>query len=359
MPLYFVLTSQVTSPQLEYEDLASITEKSDGYIATVHGVITSVSPMKGKPAKKYFDGNIADGKKSLRFVGFSQDKVKILEDYAASKQPVTLTNCCIKQARHGNRLEVIIGDYTDIYMSSKLFAVSEEVDKVEPEIKEINIGNLQDQPRFQKVSLSAKIIEVDEVVTLDDGRKVQNAVISDVTGRAKLSLWEESINLIQLNNCYKFNNLMVKTHDTVFTPRIGLVVEKIEEIDALPLLQSIKTTKNLSNAQVIAVTDFTSGNLCINCNKSILDSLKDLPTLGRCPKCLSTALKNHCKFQVSATLHVAADTFKFRLFGSGVILSAIAEKELKEITEVSLLTALPFNATYSPLTMTVTNVSRF
>lgn len=110
---------------------------------------------------------------------------------------MALENCCIKQAKYGSQLEVIVGDRTDVTKSAKTFDIDDESIVAEHETKAITIGELQDQPPFTKISTSAKIIEVDEIVTLHDGKKVQNVVLSDTTGRATLSLWE-NINLVKL-----------------------------------------------------------------------------------------------------------------------------------------------------------------
>lgn len=108
---------------MEFDDISSIDEASDGYEATVHGVITSVSPMKGQSYKKYFDGYVTDGQKKLRFVGFSPEKAKQLDDFANDKQSVVLKKCCIKNVRSGNQLEILVGDYTDISKSAKIYTL--------------------------------------------------------------------------------------------------------------------------------------------------------------------------------------------------------------------------------------------
>lgn len=103
---------------------------------------------------------------------------------------------------------------------------------------------------------------MDEISTLYDGRKVQKGVISDSTGRAKLSLWEENITLVELQNSYSFTNLTVKPYNgynSLFTPRSGFKVVKIDHVDqALPLLESIKKTKTLHDAHIVAVTNFSN-----------------------------------------------------------------------------------------------------
>ncbi len=348
--------------RIEYADVTSVVEESEGYSATVHGMVTSVSPMKGKSATKFFDGYVTDGATKLRFVGFNVDKAKQLEQHANDNETVELANCRIKHALHGNQLEIIVGDRTDISKSALTFEVEDtDINVAEPETKSIKLSELQDLPPYQKIETSAKIIEMDEIVTLDDGRRVQNAVISDSTGRANLSLWEESITLVELDKCYTFSNLIVKPfneHNTLFTPKSGLTVDSIDNMDALPLLESIKKSKNLTNAQVIAVTKFSSGHACLNCIKFKLDSLEDDPNLGKCPDCHSTVLLRSCTFHVTALLHVTANGFRFQLFASGANLSAIAEKELEEVTELALLRAPMFNATYSTTNMTITNITR-
>lgn len=59
---------------MEYEDVISVQEENNGYGATIHGIVTSVSPMKGKSATKFFDGYVSDGKKKIRFIGFNSER---------------------------------------------------------------------------------------------------------------------------------------------------------------------------------------------------------------------------------------------------------------------------------------------
>lgn len=80
---------------IEFEDLSLIKEPETK--ATIHGVVTSLSPMK-KDSKKCFDGYMSDGRKKMRFVGFQQDKEAKLAEFTKGGQPVVLSNCSIKKA---------------------------------------------------------------------------------------------------------------------------------------------------------------------------------------------------------------------------------------------------------------------
>ena len=52
-----------------FDDIVSINEPSSS--ATVHGGVTSLSPMKKGKSCEYFDGSLSDETANTRFVGFS------------------------------------------------------------------------------------------------------------------------------------------------------------------------------------------------------------------------------------------------------------------------------------------------
>ena len=359
--------SPAKKPKLEFDDIASIDSVSDGYGAKVHGVVTSVSPLKGQRTK-FFDGVVSDGKKKLRFIGFNESKGKLLEEYSNDHQAVTLTNCCVKNAKYGGGLEIIVGDGTTISKSDKQFSLDEDEMSSPtsvPECKEITINQLQNQVAFQKVLVAAKVIEAEQINTLSDGRRVRNVVISDSTDRAKLSLWEDNIELVESQKSYRFINLMVKAFNdknTLFTPRNGLLVEEIENIDkALPPLESSfppPQIKTLTDATVVGVSNFTSGYICLNCNKSIIQTLPDQPTIAKCKDCNSMSNIDSCKYKVTASLLLSSNKFHFRVLASDIPLGYIANKPAKEVTEYSLLFAPSFHVTFTTNNMTITSVSR-
>lgn len=103
----------------QFDDLAAInTPTSPGDKTTLHAVITSLSPQKGK----YFDGSISDSSGKMRVVGFTEAKRVKLEKYFKDKKPVKLTDFGIQKAYSGeDSLELVIRDYTTIDTSEKQF----------------------------------------------------------------------------------------------------------------------------------------------------------------------------------------------------------------------------------------------
>ena len=124
---------------------------------------------------------------------------------------------------------------------------------------------------------------------LTDGRRVQTILVGDHTSTTELALWENFINTGEVDYSYRFCNLMVKVfHDkpSLFTPRENAEIIKIADIlnVARSDWTSIKRTKKIEHAQLIAVSDFISFQKCISCDGRILPISSD-EKYARCTEC--------------------------------------------------------------------------
>lgn len=128
---------------------------------------------------------------------------------AKEKQAIVLSNCLVKKVRLSDDFELIVGNSTVILKSNKNFSIdfSEETTDT---LKEISLGDVQDQPPYQKMTVNAKIMEIANPFQLEDGRQIQDVVIADATGTAKLSLWENFVHSVTLDKSYKFFNMVIK-----------------------------------------------------------------------------------------------------------------------------------------------------
>ena len=68
----------------EVEDLDTLDQPIPK--AKVHGVITSLSPVKKGRTCSYFDGTLADGTSKIRVVGFSSSQQNIISNYKTTDQ---------------------------------------------------------------------------------------------------------------------------------------------------------------------------------------------------------------------------------------------------------------------------------
>ncbi len=95
------------------------------YVAKIHSVLTSVSPMKKRRMCSFFDGEITDSKSCMWLFGFDgADGVRRkLVEFEEKKEAVVLIECEVKRSRQGNDLEIYVGKCTGVEKSEKSFGV--------------------------------------------------------------------------------------------------------------------------------------------------------------------------------------------------------------------------------------------
>ena len=110
----------------EFDEYSKV--KEEALCADLHGIVTSLSPIKKARAagSHYYDGEICDGVQTLRFVGFLAVHKRQLDDFFESKKSVFMNYCQIKRSiRDSDKLEVIVKGCSKICKSEKKFDVSE------------------------------------------------------------------------------------------------------------------------------------------------------------------------------------------------------------------------------------------
>jgi hypothetical protein len=145
--------------------------------ANVYGIVVDVSPVKKSnknPNIQYFDGQVSDGKKTVRVVCFDTKKKSVMDQAKEDKKPLVFRNCQIKQANSGD-YELIASTNTNIRLApDKTFQVdTEEIIPVDNNLS--SLSDLQDLAVNQRIIVKAKVISVDAPSTINtnDGRVVQ------------------------------------------------------------------------------------------------------------------------------------------------------------------------------------------
>lgn len=162
---------------------------------------------------------------------------------------------------------------------------------------------------------------------------------------------QDFIGKVIVEKSYKLKNVMVKCFGdrcSLFTPKEDCSISDIEDMrDVAPLQKSIKRTREITNARVIAVSEFASNFLCISCNKGCIKPIKENQSYGRCAQCRTTLLLSSCKVQIFALLTLYSNGLQVKLSAVDDKLAIIAGVPLKEVTDIALLMASPFNAVYN------------
>ena len=92
--------------------------------ASIHGVISSLSPVKKWCKSNYFDGSVSDGKSKVGLVGFSPLQRMRMKTLMEKKQAVKLEDCKVRHARRGQKMEIVLKGSTKIGASPKKFDFS-------------------------------------------------------------------------------------------------------------------------------------------------------------------------------------------------------------------------------------------
>ena len=316
----------------------SLKEASVATKAKVHGVVTSVSPMKQAATTQFFDAKLVDNDSEIRVVGFSPVLRKRLADYELKKDSLTLNNCKIKKAKYSEDLEILLNPSTEISNSPKKFDAEKEARVAS---KEISVSDVELKRDYDKVTIRAKVVKVQPPVQLAAGLKKQEVTAADSTGVIKITLWEDAVNAVDEDVCYEFSNFTIRTYKHeryISMPKSSATIQEIGDLgevaeDDLPEADTV-----ICDATVIAAM-INSYSSCVSGCGGKLACLSSEVSI--CEKCKLEQLTCKTATKTSATLHLLSRGEHYTLTGFHNILAAIVQPE-EDITTTNLLRASPF-----------------
>lgn len=272
--------------------------------AKVEGVLTQLSPMKGK----FFDGRLSDNKSSIRIVGFDAKKQQELAKHRDKQEPIILENCKLTKSKFTDEMEVIVS-------STTIFSPSEKIFNIPASAKEtstmISLDTLQTLSNYQVISVKAKVLKRNEPTEIKPGLVKQDFTIADGTGIAELVLWQEDINKLSVGESYELEQLMVRSFDgkPFLTPPKSdprWTLKKCDNIEITdePVIEECDDKNVIENAFVAGVVHVEMKVSCLSC-KASFTSLN--VKVGKCTKCSMSQLLNRCYRSLSAKLVVSTD----------------------------------------------------
>ena len=305
---------------------------------TINGIIACLSPVR---PSKYFDGELTDGNTIIRFVGFRKEQQRRLHSYCEQKQPITLKNCEVQLNKFNHQLEILLKNDTQIEMQ---FSV--------PDMKtvgsqEIQLNELSEQDEYDKVTIKAQVIKVNEPQKFGPGKLKQEVIIADSTATAKLMLWESDVNMLLETKSYQMRKLVVRSYlqkNYLSVPSTGSTIEEtdyLENVIAEPESSS-DDDEFLAAVTVAGVQQLEAIYTCINCKKGIPAALNE--TMATCDNCktmqkMSTKRQTAKLFNDNSQQHIA-------LRAHDDFLKAIAQTD-GQINSEDLLFAPPFDIKYN------------
>ena len=206
----------------------------------------------------------------------------------------------IKQARSGDKLEVMLGKQSEISDCTDMFDISEVEDKIS------QLTDLHDLPEYSRVSICIKVLDVADLHTMQGGKTTQNVVIADRTSRTEFTLWEEHVGKLQKDKSYHLKYMLLRIYggeSYLATAKHDSDIIPIEDIDIgnidLTCTEDTTLPNIINNVKVVAIDTLTRSDGCIQCGHSI-STVTEEEEFGECTKCGLLQCREECKSNLAA-----------------------------------------------------------
>lgn len=276
------LKTSDTNSTTAISTLSPSTIKSPNEKATVNAVLASLSPQKR--SNRSFQGEVTDGDTVIPIFGFDENHRKKLEPYMDDQTPLTLRNCQISLNKAG-KFQITIKSYTSIERSSVTYKISDPKTLGSPMI---TLNDLDDKAEYDRVTVRAKVIKINEKQIVSTGKAKQDISIADSDGFTTLTLWEEDIGLLQTALSYQFNRVLVHKFNgktTLSLPTFGASIDEIPDIGQTVNDENQQEhLTDLIGVTIQAVNQCEEIFSCFHCKKNTAKS-GDIST---CTYCLTT-----------------------------------------------------------------------
>ena len=283
----------------EDDEFENVSEMRVTKCAKVHGILSSLSPMKSnaKGTTKYFHGELTDGKKKLRVVGFDAKVHQKLCSFRERNEAVVMSNCEVKENKYNSDLEVVVRKSSDFEKSPTKYDV--DVSKFSCDI---TLNELSHLANFQKVDVRVNVVGESDRVKVKDLMK-QEYIIGDATGISKIVAWEDNVGLFVKGGSYKLSGLNVRTFNGkkyLSIARDNFTVIKIDDIGEVKEDTSdLEVQCRITGVKIVGVKFLDVYSGCYAC-KGKVTAISDI--LGDCDRCGVTQKIEQCKMYNSARM---------------------------------------------------------
>ena len=371
----------------EYEDLEEFEDVSSVHSPTINanirGVLTNISPMRGK-RKKFFDGEISDDKTSMRVVGFHSVPHRLLTE--SKDRPVLLSHCIVQPNRFTDELEVVLHKHTEVHHTPEPLHRDREEEEsgewwlpggVDRREKVTPLCRLDQLPTLQQVMVEVAVEHATDILVIPGGEMKQNVLVCDATHTTRMILWDSNVGKLKSGRSYRLGGLVVQRHGG--TTYLATDKDNLEVKELPPPLgqgeppssppdpnpgpskpRSLPTPKCMERAFIIAVNYLYHFDSCLKCNAKVL-SLEEGEgeeeggeeggerEVGECSQCGMVQTLSECQKTFSAEVVVKnrEGGGRFMLKAQHQVLLDIAQRPEGEMSPVTLLKATPFTVYYS------------
>ncbi len=310
---------------------------------SVDGLLVNVSPIKNRR----FVAEIVDEKASISLVGFDPANQAKLAELSKNKSAIALTNCDVQYNRYSKRLEIVVKRHTLIQPSSREFKVT-DTDNIGSTT--ITLSQLRDIQENDKVNVRIKVIDLKTPQKVGKNKTKQSVTVADNTNNCTLTLWEQDIDSLKLNQSYYITKLNVRIFQGDYTlslPSSGSTTTDIKDIGDVVQALSDPMEPSMQGVSIIAVKELTHFKTCLSCKSKITVTDDDSDLFATCEKCNTTQRSNKSPTKIIAKLLIEGpDVSIITLVAYEDMLNHITVDD-DQLTIENLLRASPFDVTYN------------
>ena len=111
-----------------------------------------------------FDGELSDGKRKVRVVGFDSKVREKLFDCHGKRKPVVVSNCQVKSGKYSSDLEIFVKKSTELQKSPTKFDIAEIMFVTDEHV--VTISEISKLANYQRVTLRVKVLHEGKVQTV-------------------------------------------------------------------------------------------------------------------------------------------------------------------------------------------------
>ena len=186
-------------------------------------------------------------------------------------------HCQIKKSKFSEEMELIINKATTFITSCRKFNVRCTTSN------DVTLDSLSKLQDYQNVNVMVKVIANHIPIEIKTGLMKQDVMIADETGKARLTLWQDDINKLEVNKSYKFQMLTVRSFNALkylSPPKHGWSFELCDDIDVGDQPND-DDTQEVIDASVDGVSYIGTKFSCLVC-KSAVDVSSSSEKFGKC-----------------------------------------------------------------------------
>lgn len=325
-----------------------VSEMVQGTNATVHGVVTELSPIKvsrNNPNTKYFSGKLSDGKKLARVISFQPQLRPTMEESRKEQSAIAMVNCTIQENKYDSDLEVMASSHTTIQVSPKKIKLDEQASNSCTNV--VHLGEIAELNVNQLINVACKIVKVSGISNLEVKSKLlkkQDCRVSDHTDTIRAVLWENNCDKLQEGKSYHLIQFRVREYACTKYLSMSESSSMIEVDDIGEVVNSdgeddISEGNNVIEGEIVVVLNVTTYSSCPRCRGKVI-TISSIS--GECIKCKAKVKMSRVKESHSAKFMVEADNKKTEYLTAFTDeLTQIIEGEEGSTIEDKMLSAAP------------------